>query len=187
MKRVCANMEVQEDADADLPGSEAEPGSPERALRLKGAVRAAGGNTLVAQRSGVPLSSLNSYLRGREMKAGQLVRLAEATGVRLEWLATGAGPMRDVPLRAGDQLAPRPADSLPSTPAAPKLFQVVKLDRLQRAYAAARTATGGQDERMLLRFTLLIYDDLTDAEETAENRASAATDPQLDPQDGPQG
>ncbi|MGH7100982.1 MAG: hypothetical protein ACREFJ_01190, partial [Acetobacteraceae bacterium] len=36
-------------------------------------------------------TTLNTYLNGREMKVSALVTLAEATGVRLEWLATGRG------------------------------------------------------------------------------------------------
>jgi transcriptional regulator with XRE-family HTH domain len=64
----------------------------DRAERLRDAVRAAGGNKGVAERSGVPLSTLNSYLRGRDMPTSALIDLAEATHVRLEWLATGGGP-----------------------------------------------------------------------------------------------
>jgi phage repressor protein C with HTH and peptisase S24 domain len=39
------------------------------------------------------LGTLNRYRHGREMPASALVDLARVTGVRLEWLATGAGPM----------------------------------------------------------------------------------------------
>ncbi|MGC5198599.1 hypothetical protein, partial [Aphanothece microscopica] len=46
---ISRNMEVEIEGSADLPGSEAEPGSPERAVRLREAVRAAGGNNLVSQ------------------------------------------------------------------------------------------------------------------------------------------
>jgi hypothetical protein len=160
-------MEVQEEVDADLPGSDAEPGSQERASRLKSAVRAAGGNNLVAQRSGVPLSSLNSYLRGREMKAGQLVRLAEATGVSLGWLATGDGPMR-----AGELQAP------PAPPESPsRLFGRVKIDRLVAAYEGALASTRGADKRLTMHLTVVLYDQLTEAAESQENRASAADAP----------
>ena len=59
--------------------------------RLKDAVQRAGGPTAVAAMSGVPLSTLNGYLAGGEIKLSNLVRLAQATGVGVEWLATGAG------------------------------------------------------------------------------------------------
>lgn len=47
----------------------------------------------------MPLNTLGRYLAGRDMKSATLVALAQATGVRLEWLATGAGPMH--PAEAG--------------------------------------------------------------------------------------
>lgn len=155
-------MEAQHDAEADLPGSEAEPGSQERASRLKEAVRAAGGNNQVAQRAGVPLSSLNSYLRGRDMKAGQLVRLAEATGVRLEWLAAGMGPMR-----GGEQLAQAPAAA--AAPAG-RLFGQVKIDRLVQAYEGALASTKSADNRLTMHLTVVLYDQLTDAAEGTGDR-----------------
>jgi DNA-binding phage protein len=65
-----------------------------RANRLRQAVRAAGGNQIVAERAGIPLSTLGSYLAGGEQKLSNTITLAEATGVRLEWLATGRGPMK---------------------------------------------------------------------------------------------
>ncbi len=40
------------------------------------------------------LSTLHRYRAGRELPSSALVSLARATGVRLEWLATGEGPMR---------------------------------------------------------------------------------------------
>jgi hypothetical protein len=134
-------------------------------------VRAAGGNNLVAQRSGVPLSSLNSYLRGREMKAGQLVRLAEATGVSLGWLATGDGPMRAGELQAPPAAPPAPPES-PS-----RLFGRVKIDRLVAAYEGALASTRGADKRLTMHLTVVLYDQLTDAAESQENRASAADAP----------
>jgi hypothetical protein len=162
-----SNLEVTNEDDGDLPGSEAEPGSHERSLRLKAAVRAAGGNTRVAQRAGIPLGTLNSYLRGRDMKAGQLIRLAEATGVSLEWLATGAGSMR-----AGEL----PATPAPPAAAPPRLFGQVKIDRLVQAYEGAMASTRGADKRLTMHLTVVLYDQLTqaaEAAEMAENRASS--------------
>jgi hypothetical protein len=40
------------------------------------------------------LSTLHRYRGGRELPSSALVSLARATGVRLEWLATGEGPMQ---------------------------------------------------------------------------------------------
>lgn len=114
MKGENANMEVQEDTLAELPGSDAEPGSGELALRVAQAIDEAGGTALVATRIGMPTSSLNRYRRGREMRALNAGRIAEATGVRLEWLITGNGPMRAggdlAEARAGYSPAPGPPD-----------------------------------------------------------------------------
>jgi transcriptional regulator with XRE-family HTH domain len=61
------------------------------AARLHEAVRAAGGNQAVARRSGVPLATVNNYVRGRNgMKIEPLSALAAACNVSLEWLVAGA-------------------------------------------------------------------------------------------------
>jgi transcriptional regulator with XRE-family HTH domain len=64
--------------------------------RLHEAVRAAGGNQAVALRSGVPLATVNNYVRGRNgMKIESLSALAAACNVSLQWLVSGdaaAGP-----------------------------------------------------------------------------------------------
>lgn len=86
----------------DEPNSDSDVGVPEtksdtkaRAERLRQAIRAAGGNTAIAHRSGVPKSTIDGYLQGGEMKVGNAIALAGATGVRLDWLVTGEGPMRE--------------------------------------------------------------------------------------------
>jgi transcriptional regulator with XRE-family HTH domain len=62
----------------------------EVADRLHEAVRAAGGNQAVARRSGVPLATVNNYVRGRNgMKIEPLSALAAACNVSLEWLVSG--------------------------------------------------------------------------------------------------
>lgn len=67
----------------------------EVAVRLDQAIRAAGGPHSVSSESGVPLSTVNNYWRGiTEPKALTLAALAEATGVRLDWLLFGREPMR---------------------------------------------------------------------------------------------
>jgi len=48
----------------------------------------------IAEESGVPDSTLRSYLTHVEPKITNVVALARATEVRIEWLACGEGPMR---------------------------------------------------------------------------------------------
>lgn len=91
---------------ADLTVEGAEPANAERANRLKRAIKGIGTAKQAAERAGVPLGTLNAYLAGREMKFSNAAAIADATGVRLEWLANGQGPMR--PGQSG--FAERPAD-----------------------------------------------------------------------------
>jgi hypothetical protein len=126
------------------------------------------------------------------MKLPVAVSLARATGVRLEWLATGDGPMCPSEagvMEAGDELAP--ADVSPAKPqprpippasaaglaehgmAVPEgslgIAWQVNPDRLARAYVMALngivTAPGrAPDPKRLMQVTLIIYDEMTDAE-----------------------
>lgn len=48
----------------------------------------------MARKSGTPLSTLHAYSTGQDMKLSQVVALADACGVSVEWLARGRGPMR---------------------------------------------------------------------------------------------
>lgn len=84
---------MEEDVDENGTVPERNRAVAERAERLRQAVRESGGNTAVAKRAGMHIGTLNNYLGGRDMKAEALVSLASATGVRLEWLARGTGPM----------------------------------------------------------------------------------------------
>jgi hypothetical protein len=124
-----------------------------RADRLRLAVREAGGNKAVAKRAGIPGTTLDRYLAGQEMKFSNAVALARAAGVSLEWLATGAGPMRP-----GDPPAP------PAPPAEPPRAQdVLDLDDLATSYEAALNAfvqrgVARPDARKLLALTLALYD-----------------------------
>ncbi len=59
--------------------------------RLKIAVRKAGGSTAVARKSGIPLSTLNDYLKGNEVRFSRMATLAKSCDVSLDWLATGLG------------------------------------------------------------------------------------------------
>lgn len=137
------------------------------AERLKTAVMAAGGLKAASQRAGVPLRTLGTYTRGGEMKLSNLRQLADATGVTVEWLATGRGPMRP-----GE--TPPPPPELPAAPPprpAP-LFSSVNMDRLAAAYLAARTALAGGEPRPidLVRIMALIYDQLTETDAASRNK-----------------
>lgn len=80
-------------------------GSGER-VRLIGSK--SGGLAALARLAGVPLSTLQRLAAGQEMKVDVMVRLARASGVRLEWLATGTGPMQSAEagvFEAGGEMA----------------------------------------------------------------------------------
>ncbi len=80
------------------------------AARLHRAVRAAGGNMAVASRSGVPLATVNNYVRGRYgMKIEPLSALAVACNVSLDWLVLGGEAAATEPL----------AEAFPTGPVAP--------------------------------------------------------------------
>ena len=97
-----------------------------RTERLRTAVETAGRNKAVATRAGIHVGTLNNYLAGREMRADNLVALADACGVTVEWLATGRGPMR--PGEASPPPPPPPQPPEPDQP--PKLFSIVDMDLL---------------------------------------------------------
>lgn len=61
------------------------------AERLRDAVKHGGGGKEISARSEVPLGTLNGYLAGGEIKLSNLLKLARACGVSVEWLATGNG------------------------------------------------------------------------------------------------
>jgi hypothetical protein len=75
----------------------------ERRARLRQALKAAGGNKVVAAKSGVSLSSLNEYVAGAQPRLMAGAAIAKACDVSLEWLATGEGPMArlDLPANVG--------------------------------------------------------------------------------------
>ena len=159
--------EPKSDTDVGLPGEKSD--TEARAERLRQALRQGGGNKAVSERSGVPKTTLDGYLRGGEIKLSNALALAAATGVRLEWLATGAGPMRAEQLAAAGQAAT--GEALSVRPAVPlRLAGRVQLDRLVRAYHAATVLSAGMDDREKMRFTLVLYDQLSEAAELQETR-----------------
>lgn len=75
----------------------------EQVSRLRNAIQDAGGNQVVAAKSGVPLSSLNGYIAGREMKLSIAQKIAAACSVSVEWLASGREPISPLPAVMRDQ------------------------------------------------------------------------------------
>ncbi len=79
--------EAQKGCTPEIPDPGANRGV---ANRLRKAVRAAGGNLAVARRSGIPLATINNYVRGRNgMKIEPLSALAASCNVSLDWLVSG--------------------------------------------------------------------------------------------------
>ena len=94
-------VEPEKEGGTPVPPSDPEGGSENEALpsgemasRLELAIAQAGGPSFVARRAEMYPSTLHRYRAGRELPSSALVSLARATGVRLEWLATGEGPMQ---------------------------------------------------------------------------------------------
>jgi phage repressor protein C with HTH and peptisase S24 domain len=67
-----------------------------------------------AKRTELPDSSIRKYLAGTEPSVGQLVVLADALGVSVEWLASGRGEMRAPGSKTDD--AAQPSDGLVAVP-----------------------------------------------------------------------
>ncbi len=74
--------------------SENEDASEERVGRLREAIKMVGSARDAARLAGLPYGTLQGYIRGGELKLSNAASLARVTGVRLEWLATGEGPMQ---------------------------------------------------------------------------------------------
>jgi transcriptional regulator with XRE-family HTH domain len=63
--------------------------------RLSKAIECANSAAEVARRADIPESTLNDYVKGRsKLPFARGAAIAKATGVRVEWLATGRGPMK---------------------------------------------------------------------------------------------
>jgi DNA-binding phage protein len=162
--------EIDDPANADInvrvQGSNADMKNPETVQdRLRQALKASGGNKAVSQKSGLPGSTIDYALSAGSMRLQTAQQLAAATGVRLEWLASGEGPMRP-----GD---PPPAAPAPPPPPAVPLFLRMNMDFLVDAYDAAleSLSKGGAhrpDTRRLLQVTMLLYEELLEATERGE-------------------
>lgn len=96
-----------------------------RTERLRETVRRAGGNKIVAERTGLKLRTLDGYLAGGEIKTSALVAIAEACGVSVEWLAVGK--VTDIQKSAGnaEKLVPLHPPAIDATALA-KAMEIVE-------------------------------------------------------------
>lgn len=136
-----------------------------RGERLKDAVRAAGGASTVIAKTGISESTLGNYQKGGEMKLSSAIALAQATGVRLVWLATGIGPRTDA---AAEHVVAPPAK--PPAPS-PLLSDRVDLEKLVPAYRAALQVE--KEPEAIMRLTLRFHDVLAAQEANAERDTTA--------------
>ncbi len=140
------------------------------------AVRAAGGNQVVATRADMNLSTLNRYIAGRDMKASAMIRLARACNVSLDWLATGQESTAPAAQPPSAQPAPPPASQPPD------LFSIVNVDKMVGCLEAAMhdmpPKFGKLPMRKVVQVALVLYDALTaqDAEEKATGKVMTTTD-----------
>ena len=135
------------------------------AERLRKAVEGAGGAAKVSRRSRVPPSNLYRLLSGHEPKLGALTALADATGVRIEWLATGRGPMR---ADAQESIPPSPPATAAMRPH--PLSDPRRIDHLAAALTSAAPileANAGRlsNPRRFAQLLLLLYDEIAAAQE----------------------
>jgi len=144
------------DVELDVGVSAPNQAVSDRSDRLRVAVKSAGGNSAVSRRAQMPLATLNKYISGREMRVEALISLAAATGVTLEWLATGQGPMKP-----GEP--EKPQETPPQRPLS--LWRDTHMDTLITAYATAiqTIIAAGRDETNapgVMRLTAILYDQL---------------------------
>ena len=139
--------------DEAIDGFQVQPFNSEDAIvgRLRDAVRSAGGNAVISDRTGIPKRTLGRYLAGQDIKLPSLIAIARACAVSLEWLATGADPAA----------APPAAAAAPA--ATPDLFAIVDMDLLGSAIAGATQvleARGVKAEgRGFAQIVCLLYDE----------------------------
>ncbi|MBW6399523.1 helix-turn-helix domain containing protein [Roseomonas sp. HJA6] len=182
-------MEADPEDGSGVPGSPSEGGSvpaaadeitQSRVARLEALWKRLGSRRKLAIMSGIPQSTLNGYLKGGALPIEGAVALARASGVRLNWLATGEEPMLvtdpapAVLQPAPDQrhsafrtilgaAEPGPADHASGGGG---IAWQVNPERLARAYEAASRQLIGPSvtPTLLMRIALVIYDHLTEIE-----------------------
>ena len=87
-------MQTKSEAVTRVACSEDDHASEERVGRLREAIKIIGSARDAARLAGLPYGTLQNYIQGGELKLSNAIALARVTGVRLEWLATGEGPMQ---------------------------------------------------------------------------------------------
>lgn len=153
-----------------LPSFGDEALKAEIGMRLRQAVKLGGGNKMVSAKSGIPLRTLANLLDGQEMKVGQLVRVAAACQVSLDWLATGRLPVHPVEQIARfeaatgmhEETAPLDQDALESV--------LVVLDEQLRD-AATPLPPAKQAKIVAMLYALRQYGHLPDQSTLAETAA----------------
>lgn len=150
------DQNVQDRAVGDVTVQASNSNGTLLADRLRQALRHAGSQRAVSRKSGISERSLTRFLSGQDVKTSDLVALADACGVPIEWLAAGRGQM--IP-------SDSPAPSTP--PEAPKppplgLFNIVNVPTLADCFDATRDVFAKQgresDTEDLVRASLLLYD-----------------------------
>ena len=128
--------------------------------RLRLALGGHGAITAVSKRSGVPMRNLTRFLSGQDIKSADLVALADATGVRIEWLASGRGPMR--------QPAQESIPSAPATAPEPRSFTPPNVEHLAEAIRRAERLYEEKNRtpspRIYAQILLLLCDEIAAAE-----------------------
>ncbi len=170
MKNAMTTPKNLENENFRVLGSNSEESDGRERLRI--AIKRAGGNKVVAQKSGVPIATLGGYIAGRDMKQSSLIALARACGVNVGWLAAGEGPMLGEPVTAPVLTEQKP-EMGPNNPGAAQplqrgAFATIDVDILARSMqsAQAKFSEAGKtpNPRELAQVTLLLYDVLKDAE-----------------------
>jgi hypothetical protein len=133
--------------------------------RFRSAIRRAGGNLVVAQRSGIPKGTINNLLRGTDVRISNAYAIAVACDVSLDWLATGRGDnvAHDLPKSEASQQA----DVTPHDPAKrTSLFSNLNMDQFALCLELVQTAfvrmKQDPDPRRVAQLTSLLYDAMQD-------------------------
>ncbi|HYG91170.1 MAG TPA: helix-turn-helix transcriptional regulator [Azospirillum sp.] len=128
------------------------------------AAKLAGNATRLAEKSGISRRAIGEYLAGKaEPSRPRLVAIAAAAGVRVEWLATGEGPMR-VDDKSG------PDDGVSSTNTTAQLDEAL-MNAVAEGIAEIYKAENARIYPLqLVQATSRMYADLVAAYDTPEER-----------------
>lgn len=113
------------------------------AARVRQVVRSLGSKAALSAKTGIPDRTIGYLLAGQDAKLSQLARIANATNTRLEWLATGRGPMREGEIEG----APAP----PGTGLARSTSGFVAVPRYDVRAAAGHSGSLAEDGAVIQR------------------------------------